>query len=798
MSRSAFRKVTTGLRGHVSIVSLALVAAAGSVAGSANADTGAASPDKGAGIEEVIVTGTREQGHHARDSATPIDVVDRNVLDATGAGNVLDALKDVLPSVNAPAVGYDVGALARVFQLRGLSPSHTLVLVNGKRRHLSSSIYSDSDPAQGSNAVDLDLIPLNAVSRIEVLRDGASAQYGSDAIAGVINVILNDDGDGGDVSLQSGAYYKGDGFTLQGDADDGFPIGNDGRLHVSAGYRYHDFSNRSGDSGGVQPAKVQGDPRSNLLTGGYDYTQDLGGDFTVYSFATAAYRRARANENPRQPGWFSPAVDALYPDGFTPQETLSEHDFSVTGGVRRSGIWNIDLSTTYGQDIVALDNINTVNPDLLADTGNAQTAFNVGGFSSSEWTSNLDVRRDFNVGLAEPLSLAFGIEDRDETYGIKAGEPNSYYLGGPQAFPGFRPSDTVHASRNGVAEYVDVTLHPVSRWDVSAAGRAEQYDGFAGRINGKLSTRYEVSPAFALRASASTGFHVPSLEQEYYSATSVTTGYASIQLPLGSPGADLLGAPALRPETSRSYSAGFVAAPLEALTVTADVYNIDVDNRIIESAYLYGPLAEAAVAANGSVIPAGLSPDNVAAVFFTNGVDTRTQGLDVTARYRTALDAWGDILWDADLGYVETTIRNVHAAPAVLAAAGATLVDGVQTTNLTTATPKYKATLAASWNLGPWSATLRNTFYGDSKQAQGYGAPYYIITTGGHLITDLDVGYQVSERVRLNVGANNLFDVYPRRIDPSIYQNLNFDQYSHVAPFGIDGGFYYLRVSVAL
>lgn len=749
--------------------------------------------------EVVVVTGTRSPGVHARQSATPIDVVGGDTLSVTGTGNVLDALKATLPAINAPAVGYDVGALARTFQLRGLSPAHTLVLIDGKRRHLSASIYADSDPAQGSNAVDLDLIPLNAIGHIEVLRDGASAQYGSDAIAGVVNVILKSDGDAGSVSAQGGAYYKGDGASAQVDADKGFTIGAHGTLHVSVGYRFHDFSNRSGESGGTQSAKVQGDPRSYLLTGSYDYTHELGEGLTLYSFATYAARQARAYENPRQAGWFSDAVDTLYPNGFSPQETVNEHDFSLTAGLRGVvGAWNWDVSSTYGQDHSSLHNIHTVNTDLLADTGNAQSAFSVGGFHGSEWTSNLDIRRDVNVGLQAPLAVAFGFEDRYETFEIKAGEPNSYYQGGPQAFPGFRPTDAVTANRNSVAEYVDITAHPTEAWEVSVAGRAEQYEQVGNRFNGKLATRYDFTPAFGVRASVSTGFHAPTLPQQYYSATLVTTGAASIQLPLGSTGARVLGAPNLKPETSRSYSAGLVGEPLAGVFVTADAYHIDVDNRIIESAYLYGDLALAAIAANGASIPAGVSADNAAAVFFTNGVDTRTEGVDITANTVTDLKAFGAIRWDASFGYVETAIRRVHAAPQALTDAGLQLVDSVQRTNLTTATPKFKASLAANWRLGAWDVTLRNTFYGNTIQAQGWSEPYYRLKSGNRVVTDLNVGYQVTEALRIDAGANNLFDIYPNKIAASVYQNLNYDKYSHVSPFGINGGSYYVRLSLGL
>ncbi|WP_201768097.1 TonB-dependent receptor plug domain-containing protein [Asticcacaulis benevestitus] len=781
-------------------VSLSLMALVSMTSASAQTEASVPAP---ADVPEsgvtVIVTGTRETGRKARDSATPIDVITAADLRATGQTNLLDALKNVLPSLNGPAVGYDVGALARTFQLRGLSPAHTLVLVNGKRRHLSAGLYADSDPAQGANAVDLDLIPLAAIDHIEVLRDGAAAQYGSDAIAGVINIILKSSGKGGSLSVLGGSYYKGDGASGQIDVEAGVKLGQDGTLNVSAGYRHHDFSNRSGETGDVQTAKVQGDPQSDVATLGFNLVKPLNDAATVYSFGTAAHRKATAWENPRQPGWVSDATDLLYPNGFTPQEKVDEADYSLTAGVRgqTGNAWNWDLSATYGRDEENLRNVKTVNPDLLADTGNAQSDFYVGAFISSELTTNLDIKRAFNVGLAAPLNVAVGVEARHETYEIKAGEPNSYYGGGPSAFPGFRPSDAVKAERDGLASYVDLSTLVTPKWELGLAVRAEHYDGVGDTQTGKLSTRYNLSPTFALRGTLSSGFHAPTLAQQYYSATTVTTGYASIQLPLGSPGAAILGAPDLKPENSRSISAGFVAEPVRGLHVSLDAYTIAVDDRIIESAYLYDPLALAAIEANGSVVPSELDPANVAAVFFTNGVDTRTDGVDITADWRQQLGELGAIKWTFAGSYNKTTIRAIHDAPAVLEAAGLGLVDAVQRSNLTTATPQIKASLAGVWTSRAWAVTLRNTYYSKTTQAQGYAEPYYKIATKAAVITDLDLGYRFNDGLRLNIGASNLFNVYPTKIAPEIYQNLNYDKYSHVSPYGINGGTYYARLTAS-
>jgi iron complex outermembrane receptor protein len=751
--------------------------------------------------DTVIVTGTRETGLTAYQSTTPVRVIQAQDLVATGRGNLLDALKDVLPSINTPAVPYDVGALARTFQLRGLAPGQTLVLVNGKRRHVSASLYADSDPAQGSNAVDLDLIPLSAIDHIEVLQDGAAAQYGSDAIAGVINVILKDSAEGAQISALGGAYQDGGGGTGEFNADGGLKLPGDGALHLSAGYRSHQFSNRSGDSGGPQPAHVQGDPRTQLVSAAYDLNLPLGDLATLYSFGTVAHRKAKAYENPRQPGATGVnQVDALYPDGFSPLERATENDFGITAGAKggQLGPWSWDASVTFGRNQVDLENINTVNPDLLADLGNAQSNFNVGSFSASDLTTNLDVRRTFELApLAGPLNFAIGLEQRRESFDIGAGEPNSYYGGGPSAFPGFRPSDGANASRSSFAGYVDFSVHLTSAWEVGLAGRAEHYQAVGSKETGKLSTRWAITPQLAWRATVSNGFHAPTLAQQYYSATTVTTGFATIQVPLGSAGARVLGAPNLRPETSRNFSTGFVLEPLPNLHASLDFYQIDLNDRIIETGYISGDIVAETIAANGSIIPSGVTGDNISAAFFTNGVDTRTRGVDLAADYASEIGGLGRIRWTANLGYNKTDIRSIHAAPAVLQAQGTPLLDVVQISNLTTATPHVKGSVAAIYSGGPWEATLRESYYSNSTQVQGYPpGPYYALDTGTAFITDVEVSYGFNRHIRLGVGADNLFNRYPERISPEIYQNLNYDQYSHLSPYGVNGAYYYGRLTL--
>lgn len=318
------------------------------------------------------------------------------------------------------------------------------------------------------------------------------------------------------------------------------------------------------------------------------------------------------------------------------------------------------------------------------------------------------------------------------------------------------------------------------------------------KLAGKLTSRYDFSPAFAIRGAVGNGFHAPSLAQQYYSNTGVAPTQAYVQMSPGSPGAKLLGAPDLKPETSRSFSGGFVLGPAKDAHLTVDAYQIDIDDRIINSEQLNNSLLGVdALHANGVVIPAGVDASNTYVSFLTNGVDTRTRGIDAVFDFKTALDQGGVIKWVLDAGYNRTTIRRVHPAPGVLAAAGLSLVGPEQRSNLTTATPHTKVSLAGTYFRGDWDVTLRETHYGRTAQVQGYG-PYYTYETSPAWLTDFDAGYEFARGIKLNVGANNLFNKYPNKVSADVYQNItgNYDQYSHASPYGINGGYYYVRLTL--
>ncbi|POR46911.1 iron complex outermembrane receptor protein [Paraburkholderia eburnea] len=764
----------------------------------------APSTDNGASVSlnPVVVTGSRASSQRQRDSSTPVQVVTAQQLVATGQGTLLDALKTVVPSLTTPAVGYDAGALARTFQLRGLGPAETLVLVNGKRRHLSASLYADEDPAQGANAVDLDLIPIAAIDHVEVLLGDAAAQYGSDAIAGVINIVLKKQSEGTTITASGGGYLNGGGATGQIDLAHGMAIGDDGSLTLSATLRHHSSSDRSSDSGGPEPARVQGDPQTNLGTFGYNFEKPLNANITLYSFGTVSDRDVHAYEDYRSPSYIAsslPGLESIYPNGFSPIERSHETDYSFTVGVKGTtdSHWDWDLSTTYGRDEINLWNVNTANYSLLTDTGSTPTQFKVGSYTSSELTTNLDLKHSFAVPhWASPVNVAVGLEHRYETFALDAGDAASYYDSGAVAFPGYRPTDAASAQRNSIAAYADVSTHILPKWQIDAAVRGEDYQRLGASVDGTVSTRYDFSPALGLRGSAGTGTHAPTLVQEYYSATNVTTGGATIQIPLDSAGARILGAPALKNETSKQFSIGFVAQPLTGLHLSVDAYQIDVNNRIVDSGQISGSLAAAAIAANGTVVPAD-AIDNTYAQFFTNGANTRTRGIDAALDYRSDFGRFGRIDWNLNATYNRTTIRSVNT-PASLAAAGVAVLDSIQVSNLTTATPRIVISGTGAYTYGPWHVTLRETYYGKSSQTQwatDYSG-FYADNINPAFITDLDVAYRITRHTTIAIGANNLFNKYPNQTNPNA--RPNYDLYPHLSPYGINGAYYYARLTVVM
>jgi len=790
--------------------------------------------------EAVIVTGTRVTGMTAADSAAPITVIGSDALSKVGQPNLIQALAQITPSFTAESLGGDTGALTLSARLRGLSPNDTLVLINGKRRHSTGNLHVLGGQYQGAATADLDMIPVAAIDHVEVLQEGAAAQYGTDAIAGVVNVILKKNSSGGMVSATGGQYFEQGGDTYDFSGNIGFDLGGKGFLSITGEKRYRGFSQRGGqdirlvNAAGVPVTTpydatalpgyprvnhIAGDPESMLTTVAANLEYDLQPDLTLYATATYGERQAKAYENVRLPtqviaspvlgvaGTFTTPGELIFaPQGFNPQEGLKEDDYGYTVGLKGEiAGFHWDLSGTYGKDRDKIYTLQSANRSLFIDTHFTPTTFYDGQFTATEMTFNLDVTRDIEVGLASPLTVAVGGEGRENTFGIQQGDAASIYKEGGQSYPGFQPTDAGTHSRKNYAAYIDFAVSPIKDLQVDIAGRFEHYTDFGDARVGKITARYDIIPELAVRGTISTGFRAPTIQEEFYSATNVSPTSAIVQLPPNSAAASLLGVKPLQPEASTSYSAGIVAHPLDNLSLTVDLYSISLRNRIVGSGTLFGsggainsPIVTQAIIAHGNVLDPTVTQTGVA--LFLNGLSTLTQGVDVAASYLTDFGNLGSINWTLAGNYSDTSISKTIATPSTLTP-GVTLFSKTATSLLTRANPKEKIGLSALWTLDDWSVNLRETLYGPtSAYYSPNGGTYYLNKVDTTAITDLEIDYHYLESWTIAFGANNLTDERPNsRVVVSPTQLSDSSNVVGaplgISPFGINGGFYYTRLT---
>jgi iron complex outermembrane receptor protein len=781
-----------------------------------SADT-SSTPTYAAQAEDVIVTGTRQQGRTKANSPAPVDVISGKELAATGQQNVFDALSKVLPALDLPPVGFDTAGLVRAVRLRGLSPDDVLVLVDGKRRHISANINADTGPVGGSDPVDLDMIPISMIDHIEVLRDGAAAQYGSDAIAGVINIITKKKTSGGSAYAQEGATWVQDGFTNNLGVSQAISLGGNGYFDLSADYRYHDHTNRDGNYPDTGPLKtpdkntvsqIEGDPRYNLANIGYSAGYTISPEAEIYSVGTYAYRHSEAFENFRDPntsGTYQPVAitpstpfgnltaSQYYPIGFEPLEAVSEDDYSVTLGVKGDlgDDWHYDLSTVYGGDIENISTIASINTDYLHAFGNSPTHFHAGEFNDTEWTTNLDISKPVDVSfLPKPVSIAFGGEFRRNTYQLEEGDSAATFGGGSQAYPGFSAASTGNYHRTNEAGYIDVATYITEQWQVDLAGRFEHYSDVKDTETGKFTTRYDITPWFAVRGTISNGFRAPSLAQEGFAAVNVGPTTAAGQFPVNSPAAKALGSIPLKPERSQNYEVGFVTTPIDRMHFAVDLYRIDIRDQIVDSGSFTGLAAQNALQLSGLLPPTCSGGGcNVSAQFYTNGVSTRTYGADVTLDYLSSLGDYGNVAWLASANFTSIAITRQEAA--------AQLTPDVLSV-ITSETPKNKIILQGTYTYDKWSLMTRVTRYGQVVEVLADGesgsTPYTANRNRPAWIGDVEIGYKVTPDLTFTLGADNFTDKYANHTTAgSRYHNAVL--YNTASPYGINGGFYYGRLS---
>jgi len=797
------------------------------IAGAAVAASGTAwGQDERPDLEEVVVVGTRTAGHNVYESLAPIDLVTPEAIRQSAAipGEIGAAIQSLVPSFNLPRQSNSNFAdVVRPAQLRNLSPDQVLVLVNGKRRHTTSTLTTESKLGKGTSPVDFNSIPVGAIKRIEVLRDGAGAQYGSDAIAGVINVVLKDASEGGEVQASWGQNRTdfaptgrsvNDGDTLFASLNGGFGPG-DGFLNLTAEYRDRDSTLRSGPDQlpffenqtppnlaliGTQTHKA-GDGTMEDLSFMFNTAVPLGESLEFYAFGGYSQRDGEGANFFRYPDSFA-NVPTIFPDGYIPVLEADNTDMSLAAGWRgeiASG-WNWDLSAVYGSNEFDHDVSNSLNVSL----GDASpTRFNVGEYEFTQLTVRFDMSRPFEVGgFANPVNLAWGVEYREDGYQTRAGDPESYEAGpvigapiGTQAGSGLKPEETVDVSRDAVGAYLDLESDITERFQAGIAARVEDYSDFGSSVDGKISGRYALTDALAVRGTVGTGFRAPSLTQAYFRGSTTSFGEGGqlenvLNLPTDDPIAVLLGASDLDAEESVSYNLGFVFTPGGNFRLTVDFYRVDIDDRITLSERIGGPEVT-------QYIEDQLGIEGVLGVrFFTNAIDTQTDGFDIVADYSLDLGP-GNLLLSAAYNQSDTEVRRVDPNPPELDALGVdNVLFGVEERNtIETAAPDDKLILTAHWTTDRWSVLARGTRWGEATRVFNFGGGFEPEQTyGAEWGVDLDVEFAVTEALRVAIGANNVLDEYPdlSSADINYFGNLPYDV---LQPITFNGAFYYLRTT---
>lgn len=858
-------------------------------------------------LQDVVVIGSRNPTRTVTESAVPIDVITMKEIASQGAQvNLNQILNMVAPSFtsNTQTVADGTDHIDPA-QLRGLGPDQVLVLVNGKRRHTSSLVNINGSPGRGSVGTDLNALPAFAIEKIEVLRDGASAQYGSDAIAGVININVKKNTNklevnlfgGGNLSKGANDHDGGfDGGNYQLDLNYGTGLGKEKSfINATASFQLRDATSRAKDVTGtlfnaynaVEQRAAEAGTNINALFGNITNTPNTAqilsniktyapqvGYFTApqqtaisnatnisemqtalnfdatagelayrslerkdfnmrvgqsslksaqfflnaaypindkleaYAFGGTSFRDGEAAGFYRRPNQ-ARSYTGLYPNGFLPEIHSTINDVSVAAGLR--GLlfenWNFDLSNTFGRNAFDYGVENTVNSSLRE---NSPTEFDAGGLAFAQNTTNFDINRKFDV--LQGLNVAFGAEYRHENFAITAGQPESYNLydinggvvtattaanikvtdfygaarpNGSQVFPGFRPANAIDKDRNSVAVYTDLELDVTDRWLVNGAVRFENYSDFGSTTNFKLATRYKVTDNINLRGAISTGFRAPSLHQIYFNSTA-TQFVGGVPFEVGtfsndSQAAQLLGIPKLKEEESQSASIGFTAKiPAANLTLTADAYIVQIDDRVVLTDQFSRPGGTPAAGTPNAILNALFDTAGAtAATFFANAIDTESKGIDIVISRKSSFG--NNISLKTDLsGTFSKTYRvgEIHASP-VLEAAGQVNRYYSETSRvyLQEAIPRIKANLTNSVTYKKFDFFLRNVYFGkvtdpNTADVNGDGRVEGVIVNnqaveiehpiwGAKIITDLSVGFKITEAAKIVIGANNIFDIFP-------------------------------------
>lgn len=736
----------------------------------------------GVSLDEVVIVGNRSKPRTILNSPVPIDNIGVEELKNTGQPTVDKMLTYKIPSFNSTnQTVSDATAHFDPADLRGLGPSRTLVLVNGKRKNQSALVYINDTPGKGEVGVDLKSIPSAAIERIEVLRDGASAQYGSDAIAGVINMVLKKNVEYTTINTNAGVTTEGDGFNFGVDLNTAVNVGdNGGYLNFTLGYYNQEETNRAGEPGedvlfGVGPDNswIQQNPDLGMTIGQPKYNKfdafyNVGlpfksGNGELYSFGGVAARKGTSFALYRTPYWVQDPHNLLHAagtdyQGFQPtfETDVVDNNFTVGAKWKMHG-FDVDLSGTHGRNSVDYEVNNSLNPDLGAAS---PTSFNVGGYAFSNNLINLDFSRNFGE-----INLAFGAEVKGERFKATAGQPESYFGGGVQSFPGLQPTNALTATRDNYGVYGDVEFEPSDKVLLGAAVRYEDFSDFGSNTSWKVNGRYSLDKG-AIRASYSTGFRAPSLHQIYLSniQTLVSGGTISNQGTFNNVDPVIregLGVPQLTAETSKNISAGITYKPVSNLSLSVDFYNVKVDDRVLFT----GEIGFDGDDTTLNPVEQILQDNSITSLkFFVNAVNTNTTGVDLVANYRNIELGSGKLAATLAANFNETKIEGQIATPDLLAANNYEIFNRKEQSRIISARPKSKVLLGFDYEVNKWNATLNNTYFGEVTWQHATDVDKDQ-TFAGKIVTDLIISYDFSDKISARLAVNNLLDVYPDVID---------------------------------
>ncbi|MGG7553323.1 TonB-dependent receptor plug domain-containing protein [Chryseobacterium arthrosphaerae] len=792
--------------------------------------------EKGKQIEDIIIVGNRSVKRTKLETPVPVDVINiSKVQRSSPQMTAQDLLNYVIPSFNSVRQSASDGTEhIDPVTLRGMGPDQVLVLLNGKRRHTTSLVNYQNTVGNGSVGTDLSTIPVIAIEKIEVLRDGAAAQYGSDAIAGVINIILKKNA-GASASLTYGLSGRNDGDTYQAGVNYGTSLGkNDGFINLSLQLSHrgkttrtqnHDldiFGNNfayefAGDAEAVKAARAADDAKIkergltrddfNFQIGDAQIRQGqlffnseypLNDHFKFYSFGGFSIKEGKGYGFRRLPSEGFNIVKEIYPNGFQAVLNSQIYDISYAAGAKYNvNDWLIDLSNTFGSNTFNYNVNNTNNASLGIKS---PTRFYAGAHSFLQNTVNLDVSKKI-----KNVNIAFGGEFRFEQYQIKAGDEASYTqydengniatkdskvigAGGSQSFIGFSPDNALKKDRHSTAVYAEVSYDLDKKLNIDAAARFENYSDFGNTLNGKLAVRYEFIKNYAVRAAVGTGFRAPSLQQQYFNnsyADISTSGSGIVRKGIfnnDSQAAQVLGFDKLKQETSINGSAGFTLQPAKGLFITVDGYIIKVKDRIVITSNITDSrLADPQVVGEGNSVESGR--------FFANAIDTETKGVDVVVSYDWKL-AGGSLNINLAGNYTETKITDFHF-PENLGTPQNEFFGPDQINIIETLSPKTKASLGLTYGIGKFSFLVRNTYFGKVIRD---GFPFGEVQEfSPKVVTDISVGYDITKNLNFTVGANNVFDVFP---DLQIYKNSYYGVFKYApVQMGTLGNYFFGRLN---